>query len=360
MDRTLLLFRAFFLTGCAVGGWYLAQVDRLWSENLTSLFHSRPWLGGFLGLAIGLIVILGDLVLRGVSLRAFSSATFGLILGLGLATLVKASRLFEYASEDAQWAIHLTICLVFGYLGMMLALRSNRDEFSLIIPYVRFMRQEPHERVTLLDTSAVIDGRISDLCKSGFLEDTLVVPRFVLNELQNLADSSDAGRRSRGRYGLDLLKQLQETPAVEIKVHEVPESNEPVDARLTHLAHLLNGRIATTDYNLARVAELQGVRVLNINLLAASLRSPLITGERMRLKLMREGKDPDQAVGFLQDGTMVVVNQGRRLIGQEVEVMISGNIQTTAGRMLFAEVLRPGSHNGPSASTVSRERPQST
>lgn len=357
MDRTLLLFRTLFITGCVVGGWYLAQVGRLWSENLTATFHAQPWLGAGLGLAVALLVILGDLILRGVSLRAFSSATFGLILGLVLATLIKASRLFEYAGEDAQWAIHLTTCLVFGYLGMMLALRSNRDEFSLIIPYVRFMRQEPHERTTLLDTSAIIDGRISDLCKSGFLEDALVVPRFVLNELQNLADSSDSGRRTRGRYGLDLLKQLQETVSIEVKIHETPDSTEAVDARLIHLARVLNARLATTDYNLARVAELQGVRVLNINLLASALRSPLISGERLRLKITREGKDPDQGVGFLPDGTMVVVNQARQLVGQEIEAMISGNIQTTAGRMLFAEVIRPASRNGGGGS---RERPHPT
>ncbi|MDD2709573.1 MAG: twitching motility protein PilT [Verrucomicrobiae bacterium] len=330
MDRTLLLFRVLFLTCCGAAGWYLAQTEHLW--------HAEPWLGAFLGLALGLMVILADLLLKGVSLRAFSSATFGFLLGLILAWLIKASGLFEYAADDVQWIIHLSIFLIFGYLGMMLALRSNRDEFCLIIPYVRFMRREPHEYNTLLDTSSIIDGRISDLCKSGFLEDTLVVPHFVLDELQALADCPDATKRARGRHGLDILNQLRDAPEAELKVHETPESEDPVDTRLINLARVLDARIATTDYNLARIAELQRVRVLNINQLANSLRPPLITGDRLRLKLVREGKDADQAVGFLPDGAMVVVNQARRLIGQEVDVVVSGNIQTSAGRMLFAEL----------------------
>ncbi|MBI4026599.1 MAG: twitching motility protein PilT [Verrucomicrobia bacterium] len=330
MDRTLLFFRSLFLTGCGVAGWYVSGVSKAWM--------SEPWLGSFLGLALGLFVILIDSMIKGVSLRAFSSATFGLILGCVLATLIWASRLFDYASEDARWVIHLLVYLTFGYLGTMLALRSNRDEFSLIIPYVRFMRQEPHEQVTLLDTSAIIDGRIADLCKSGFLEGTLVVPRFVLQELQNLADSGDAGRRMRGRHGLDLLNELQTNPSIEIKIHETGDSSENVDARMVHLARVLNARIATTDYNMGRVAELQKVRVLNIHLLAGILRQPLMAGEALRLKLVREGKEPHQAVGFLPDGTMIVVNQARNLIGQEADIVVSGSIQTVAGRMVFADL----------------------
>jgi len=341
MDRTLLLFRSLFLTGCGVAGWYIApKISSAWGE--------RPELGSFLGLAFGLGVILVDRILHGVSLRAFSSATFGLILGLLLSTLLKSSGLFDYASPDAQWIIHLTIYLTFGYLGTMLALRSNRDEFSLMIPYVRFIRREPHEQVTLLDSSAIIDGRVGELCKSGFLDGTLLVPRFVLDEVQNLADSSDGNKRARGRYGLDMLKDLQATPDIEVKVHETSGADEPVDARLIRLARVLDARIATTDYNLGRVAELQRVRVLNVTLLAAALRPPKIAGDRLRLKLTREGKEPDQAVGFLPDGTMIVVNQSRSLIGQEVEVMVSGTIQTSAGRMIFAELSRalPRSQSG--------------
>ncbi len=213
MEQTLILFRILFLTGCGVAGWYI-------SPRLVNAWKDTPWLGSFFALSAGLFIILVDRVVKGVSLRAFSSATFGLTLGCVLATLVWASDLFKYANEDVQWIIHLCIYLIFGYLGTMLALRSNRDEFSLIIPYVRLMRQKPSEQITLLDTSVIIDGRIEDLCKSGFLRGILVVPRFVLNELQSLGNSSDPTKRLRGRRGLDLLNELKNLGMVEVKVHE--------------------------------------------------------------------------------------------------------------------------------------------
>jgi uncharacterized protein YacL len=332
MNQTILLLRALFLTAFGVAGWYISVIHSDW-EN-------RPWLGLCLGLALGLFVILIDLFAKGVSLKAFSSATFGLTLGLVLATLVSASGLFAFAPIQTQWVIRLSIYLTLGYLGTMLALRSNRDEFSLLIPYIRFIRQEPHEQAAILDSSAIIDGRLADLCKSGFLEGTLVIPNFVLKELQNLADSSDTNRRSRGRFGLDLLKSLADLKNVEIKVHEAPESREPVDTQLVRLAQILNGKVVTTDYNLGRVAELQKVKVLNVHILAGISRPQVMSGETVRIKLVKEGKDPHQAVGFLPDGTMIVVNQAHHLIGQEAEIVISSSIQTTAGRMIFADLSR--------------------
>jgi uncharacterized protein YacL len=331
MNQTILLLRFLFLAVCAAAGWHIAdKVDWLAS-----------WQGSFIGLAAGLFIILLDVFAKGVSLRAFSSATFGLTLGLVLATLVSASKIFTYASPDAQWVIHLSIYLSLGYLGTMLALRSNRDEFSLVIPYVRFLRQDPREQVNLLDTSAIIDGRVGELCKSGFIEGTLVVPRFVLDELQKLADSPDAGRRTRGRTGLDLLKELMKLTGIELKIHETTPASDPVDHRLLHLARVLSGKIITTDYNLARSAEIQNIRTLNIHLLANAVRTQVMTGDLIRLKLVREGKEPHQAVGFLPDGTMIVVNHARSMLGQETEVTISGAIQTTAGRMIFADLSKP-------------------
>jgi len=340
MQQTIILLRALFLTTCGVAGWYISGLNQDW--NIHQVWFNKPWLGCFLGLAIGLFVILIDLFAKGVSLRAFSSATFGLTIGLVLATLVSASGLFSYADKDVQWIIHLGIYLTLGYLGTMLAFRSNRDEFSLLIPYVRFIRQEPHEQVTLLDTSSIIDGRIVDLCKSGFLEGSLVIPRFVLQELQTLADSPDATKRARGRRGLDLLNEMKKNPSVEVKIHETTDGPGDVDSHLIRLAQILSARIATTDYNLGRVAELQKVRVMNIYLLAGVLRFPVLAGENIRLKLVREGREPHQAVGFLPDGTMIVINQARSLIGQEAEVVVSGSIQTSAGRMIFGDLANSG------------------
>lgn len=333
MNQTILLLRGLFLTACGVAGWYIAG-------NLHPDWAHQPSLGLFFGLAIGLTVILVDLFANGVSLRAFSSATFGLTLGLVLSALVSASGLFKYASESTQWAIQLSIYLSLGYLGTMLALRSNRDEFTLLIPYMRFIRQEPHEQVSVLDSSAIIDGRLAELCKSGFLEGTLVVPNVVLHELQMLADSSDANRRIRGRSGLDLLKDLGKLSQIQIKVHEAPESKEPVDTQVIRVAQILRGKIITTDYNLGRVAEVQNVRVLNLHALAGISRPQVAAGESVKLKLIREGKEPHQGVGFLTDGTMIVVNHASQLIGQEAEVVITSSIQTTAGRMIFADLLK--------------------
>ncbi|MCC7518237.1 MAG: twitching motility protein PilT [Verrucomicrobiae bacterium] len=337
MEQTLLLFRTLFLTGCGVAGWYIARIVEGWSE--------QPWLGAFLGLALGLGVILADRLMKGISLRAFSSATFGLILGCVLATLVLASGLFKHVSEDMEWVIRLVIYLVFGYLGTMLALRSNRDEFSLIIPYVRLMRSRPADFTWILDTSAIIDGRIADLCKSGYVEGTLVVPRFVLKELQDLGESPDSARRQKGRRGLDLLNELRALPNLEMSVHESDENAASNEARYLHLASLYQARLVTTNYNLGRIAEIQKVRVLNVHQLAGALRIPLIAGERLMLRLIREGKDPHQGVGFLADGTMLVVNHAREMIGREIEVVITSSIMTSAGRMAFGELASSHAEN---------------
>lgn len=302
------------------------------------LWSQKPWMGAFFGLVLGLMVVLIDKLLKGVSLRAFSSATFGLTLGCVLATLVWSSHIFDYASSDAQWMIRLGIYLTFGYLGTMLALRSNRDEFSLLIPYIRFIGQQPHEQVNLLDTSSIIDGRMSELSKTGFIDGTLVVPRFVLDELQSLADCPDQIKRLRGRRGLELLTDLQKSHVIEVKIHDAPLDKEPVDAKLIHLGRLLNARIVTTDYNLSRVAELQKVRVLNLHQLTNVLKPALIVGEILSLKLVKEGKEPHQAVGYLPDGTMIVVNHSRQKMGQEVVVTVTGSLQTNAGRMVFADI----------------------
>lgn len=338
MEQTLLLFRTLFLTGCGVAGWYIARVVEGWAN--------QPWLGAFLGLALGLCVILADRLMKGVSLRAFSSATFGLTLGCVLATLVLASGLFDNAHHDIQWVIRLVIYLVFGYLGTMLALRSNRDEFSLIIPYVRLMRSRPADTAWLLDTSAIVDGRIADLCKSGFIEGTLIVPRFVLRQLQDLGEGPDPARRQKGRRGLDLLNELRTLPNIEVSVHESDDTTENDESRYLHLASLYQARLVTTNYNLGRVAELQKVRVLNVHQLAGALRFPLLTGEHLMLRLSREGKEAHQAVGFLADGTMLVVNHARELIGREVEVIVAGAIQTSAGRMVFAELATAPARTG--------------
>jgi len=229
------------------------------------------------------------------------------------------------------------LTLIFCYLGMLIGLRG-KDEFNVIIPYVRLRRQDYSEGVNVLDTSVIIDGRIIDIYKTNFLTGRLIIPRFVLRELQQIADSTDSVKRQRGKRGLEILHNLQKNAASDITIseEEIPEVPE-VDAKLVKLAKLLEAKILTVDFNLNRVASLDGIKVLNINELANALKPVVFPGEIMQIKLIKEGKEHNQAVGYLEDGTMVVVEDARRFIGQELKVMVTSVLQTQAGRMIFTK-----------------------
>ncbi len=328
-SKTVNLLRVLFVTFCgAIGAIVSAEVE----ENL--------WPGLLLGVVIGLIVVLIDRLLKGFSLRAFSSATFGLLLGLLFANLLAASDVLRYQSETIQWTARLIVYCTFGYLGMMLAMRSKRDEFSLIIPYVRFTRETTQHEPIVLDTSVIIDGRIADLCATGFLSRALIVPRFVLGELQSLADSRDPIKRERGRRGLDILNDLQGSREVELTIHEGSgaDSASPVDARLVRAAKVLQARLLTNDNALCQVARLQQVPALNLSDLTRALKPSVTTGDELELNLVKEGREQHQAVGYLADGTMIVVNHGRRHLGKIATVIVSSALQTAAGRLIFAEL----------------------
>ena len=329
---SLWVIRILFLLLCTLAGYAVSQ--------------SRPELinGGIYGLLVGFglggVLIAIDHMLKGFSLRAFSAATFGLLLGTVIAELIDHNELFIFgADEKTRWMIRLGMFLGFGYLGMVLAMRSNKEDFSLIIPYVRFKPQNTSENMLVLDTSVIIDGRIADLLEARFVEGILVVPRFVLQELQLIADSADPGRRARGRRGLEMLNRLQHNPRQEVKIHEAdfPEERE-VDAKLLRLARTLGGKLYTNDYNLGKVAELQSVPYVNLNELAIALKPAILPGEDLNLRLVREGKDKGQAVAYLNDGTMVVVNQAQHLIGQQVHAHVTSLLQTGAGIIIFAEL----------------------
>ncbi|MDQ2659969.1 MAG: twitching motility protein PilT, partial [Verrucomicrobiota bacterium] len=263
---TVNLLRVLFVTFCAaVGGIVGGELQE------------RALPGLIIGIIFGLLVVLADRLLKGVSLRAFSSATFGLLLGLFFANLLMASQILRYQSETTQWAVRLIVYCTFGYLGMMLAMRSNRDEFSLIIPYVRFTRETTQHEPLVVDTNVIIDGRIADLCRTGFLSRALIVPRFVLGELQVLADSRDPIKRERGRRGLEILQQLQGSREVELTIHESEGDAElPIDARLVRTAKVLQARLLTNDVALCQVARLQQVPALNLADLARALRPVVV------------------------------------------------------------------------------------
>jgi len=215
----------------------------------------------------------------------------------------------------------------------------GKDEFNLIIPYVKFVRQDKHDEIVILDTSVIIDGRIADIFQTHFIEGRIVIPRFVLKELQQIADSQDALKRNRGRRGLDVLNKIQKNTALDVKIQEedFPEVKE-VDAKLVKLAKLLGAKIFTNDFNLNKVAEFQGVSVLNINELANSLRPVVLPGETMEVRITKEGKEYNQGVAYLDDGTMVVVDNSKHIIGQVTKVVVTSVLQTSAGRMIFAKL----------------------
>ena len=328
---SLWVIRILLLSLCTTAGYAVSEVR----PDLVN----RSVYGVMIGFGLGGLLIALDEMLKGFSLRAFSAATFGLILGSLIAWMIDHSDLFTFASEDTRWLIRLSLFITFGYIGMILAMRSNKEDFSLIIPYVRFTAANKPDQLLLLDTSVIIDGRIADLIEARFLEGILVVPRFVLQELQLIADSSDPVRRARGRRGLDMLNRIQRNDHNEVKIHEgdLPEEKE-VDAKLVRLAKVLGAKLFTNDYNLAKIAELQSVRCVSIAEVAAAVKPVILPGETFALKIVRDGKEKGQGVGYLNDGTMVVVNQGQALIGQQVAVEVQSLLQTGAGVIVFAEI----------------------
>lgn len=326
--------RILFLILCTVGGYAVSQVR----PDLVQ----KGMFGWLVGFGLGSILIAIDEMLKGFSLRAFSAATFGLVLGTIIAWLIDVSGLFVFADENQRWMIRLALFLAFGYIGMILAMRSNKEDFSLIIPYVRFASQSKPENLLLLDTSVIIDGRIADLIEARFIEGMLVVPRFVLHELQRLADSNDPIIRARGRRGLEMLTRLQQGKQSEVKIHEGDFPDEPeVDAKLVRLARALNAKLYTNDYNLGKVAELQSVPYININEMANLLKPVILPGEIFSIRVVREGKDKGQGVGYLNDGTMVVINNAQSMIGQQATVKVISLLQTGAGVIVFADLKTP-------------------
>src|SRR6266404_683657 len=320
----LWFIRVLFLSLCTVGGYAVSQVRPEYVG-----VHFSALIGMVIGFGFGWLMIAIDEMLKGFSLRAFSATTFGLLLGTVVALLIDRSGLVEKVDETTRWLVRLGLFLSFGYIGIVLAMRSNKEDFSLIIPYVRFAPQNKPDNLLLLDTSVIIDGRIADLIEANFLEGKIVVPRFVLKELQLIADSSDGIKRARGRRGLDMLNRIQRNTRNEVRIHDgdFPEEKE-VDAKLVRLARNLGAKLYTNDYNLGKIAELQSVNYVNIHEVAKTLRVPLVPGELLSLRIVREGKDKGQGVGYLPDGTMVVVNNAHSAIGQQIEVQVQSKRTT--------------------------------
>ena len=265
-------------------------------------------------------------------------ATIGLIVGLVIAYLI-VSGIGTFINLPIITAIvGILVYLFMGYIGIRIALKSRDDLFNInkLSRLTTSLNKEKQSKV--LDTSVIIDGRIADICKTGFIEGKLVIPRFVLNELQHIADSSDDLKRVRGRRGLDILNSIQKELDIEVEISDKDFEDIPeVDSKLLKLAETIGGKVVTNDFNLNKVAQFQGVEVLNINELANAVKPVAIPGEHMMAQVVKEGKEQNQGIAYLDDGTMIVVDGGRKYIGETINVLVTSVLQTPAGRMIFGK-----------------------
>jgi uncharacterized protein YacL len=306
----------------------LAQAGYLYSP-----FPGQPWTGAAVGILVALAVIGLEVKIRSVPAHYLAGALVGGVIGLFGARLVWSA--LEGLDLVAVHFLHAALIVFLVYTGITIG--GRKGEWFAPARILSTFKDTPRlHQYKILDTSVIIDGRIADICETGFLDGTLVVPQFVLRELQQVADSSDSLKRNRGRRGLDILQKIQKMAGVHVQIVETdfPEVRE-VDLKLIELARKMSGKIVTNDFNLNKVAQLRGVAVLNINELANSLKPVVLPGEVLHVFVIKEGKEQGQGVAYLDDGTMVVVDQGRKALGRTIEVTVTSVLQTTAGKMIF-------------------------
>ena len=332
MNKTLLPIRIVFIVLCASAGWLVAYTIREWDEYRV--------VGSFVGLLMGVLVVLVDVMLKGFSLRGLSALSFGLGVGALIAYMLGTSPLFGEGDPQVIYLMRLALFLIVTYLCTVIALRG-KDEFNLVIPYVRFVPHEVDVPVVVVDTSALIDGRVARICESGFLSGALVIPRCVLEELQRVADSPDPNRQSRGRRGLEVLGELRQLGQLDLRVHESEAKSSEVNAKLVFLAQSMKAKLLTTDYNLAKMAQFHGVPWLNLNNLVQSVRRDLMVEEEIEVDLLKSGREDHQGVGYLDDGSMVVVENASAFVGSRVSALISSIIPSAGGKIVFAKLIAP-------------------
>lgn len=299
------------------------------------------WVNAALGLGLALLIAVAEAHLHEAAATHVLGGLIGFGVGLFIAKAIGTSLFWANSSDHKVQFFHSLVILVLPYLGLVTGARMGEWlEPAKLASLFRDAR--PARRHRILDTSVIIDGRVAEIVETGFLDGTLVVPQFVLKELQFVADSSDALKRNRGRRGLDILNRIQKMAGVDVVISDLDfPSVKDVDMKLIELAHALAGKIVTNDFNLNKIAQLRGIGVLNINELANSLKPVVLPGEVMHVFVSKEGKEPNQGVAYLDDGTMVVVDHARRMIGRNVDVVVTSVLQTTAGRMIFGKHADP-------------------
>ena len=331
MNKTLLTIRVLFIALCAAAGWLVCYSVPDWDAQQIR--------ASAIGLAIGILVVLVDLLLKGFSLRGLSAVTFGLAVGTVIAFMIHISPLLHDGDPQIVFLVRLGLFLVCPYLATVIALRG-KDEFNLVVPYVRFVPHDVEVPVIVVDVRALIDGRIARVCKTGFLGSAVVVPRFVISELQGMADSMHPHLQARGRRGLDTLGELGNIKNLDLRIHESELANKAdIDAKLVFLAQSMRAKLLTANYSLTKLAKFNGVVCLSMADLGKALRPELVAGEVIDVELVKPGKEEGQALGYLDEHAMVVVNHGRAYIGQMVTVQVISVLPSSAGKMVFAQLV---------------------
>ncbi|MGY8767638.1 MAG: PIN domain-containing protein [Pirellulales bacterium] len=347
----LIILRFFFVLAAAGVAITLISVNEF--KSIASDYPAYTFIGVLL---LSVIIIAIDILIKQKRYDTISGVYFGLLVGLLLTYILGlVIQPFFPPSETAgivgpQRAVQLVVGMALCYSCISLVLQT-KDDFRFIIPYVEFSKEVKGLKPYILDTSVVIDGRIADVVETRLFDNQLIMPRFVLAELQGIADSSDKMKRSRGRRGLDILNQLRTNELVDLKIHdrETPDmENQPVDMKLVLLAKMIEGKVVTGDYNLNKVAKLHNVEVINLNDLANSLKPVFLPGEELVVRVVKLGEEDTQGVGYLDDGTMIVIQNGRPYVNQNVKIMVTSVLQSSAGRMIFGRFEEAmEDHNGP-------------
>lgn len=338
-----LVFRSLLVLVCASIG----------SQVATGLEEDALW-GISLGIAAALIFIALESALSRRPIQAISAIIFGIIAGslvavfffyiakLAIQQNPAVDHMFKGGRAQLEQYLLVSLLVICCFM-LIMVIYKTMDRFRFIIPYMEFQKEEKGSRPILLDTSAIIDGRLADLCETHILDTMLIVPKFVLQELQHVADSGDRLRRNRGRRGLEMLQRLQRDESVSVQIHDGRAARgSTVDSKLVSLADQLQARILTCDYNLSKLAEIQNVDTVNLNDLTNALRPTVLPGEDLSLKILRPGDEPGQGVGYMTDGTMVVVENAREKQNQTVNVVVTSTLQTSAGRMIFGRLRHEG------------------
>ena len=330
-----LLIRLLFVLAVVATAIALQPLSADWAANLA------------FGAALSALIVLFETRLRAAKLTHVLGGLIGGAIGLAIAKAIETAMFWASTADNRFMFLRGMILLVLPYVGLVIgAKRGEWLEPSRLITL--FRSAGPQRRYKVLDTSVIIDGRIADVCETGFIDGTMVIPQFVLKELQLVADSADTLKRNRGRRGLDILQKIQKMSGVEVMISDVdfPELRE-VDLKLIELARTLQGKIVTNDFNLNKVAQLRGVEVLNINQLANSLKPVVLPGELMKVFILKEGKEYNQGVAYLDDGTMVVVDNARKMISKTIDIVVTSVLQTTAGKMIFGRYIESAPSGAP-------------